>query len=64
MEGNLEQAKIACPYCLEVEPPVYVHGHYQCVTCHTNIDPCCQGEQCPAEYWEDLGDREVSKSSD
>jgi len=34
-----------CPYCgmmpLQV---VHVHGHGQCVSCGTNVEPCCSGE--------------------
>jgi hypothetical protein len=26
--------------------PVHVHGHYQCPVCHTNILPCCDGDNC------------------
>ena len=27
-------------------PRVFVHGHYQCQSCRSNIDDCCQGEVC------------------
>lgn len=34
-----------CPYCGTTMRPVPVHGHEQCRLCHTNIRPCCDGEQ-------------------
>lgn len=33
-----------CPVCLQETEPIYVHGHYQCSVCGTNIVPCCNGE--------------------
>ena len=34
---------VPCPYCRSTLPPVWVHGHAQCVACKINIDPCCGG---------------------
>lgn len=39
------RSQLPCPFCGTIAQPVYIHGHYQCVTCKTNIDPCCGGEQ-------------------
>lgn len=36
-----------CPFCGSLSGVVYLHGHYQCVSCFINIDPCCQGEATP-----------------
>lgn len=36
-----------CPACGHPLQLVYVHGHGQCRTCHTNIEPCCSGAPCP-----------------
>ena len=33
-----------CPRCGAKVPRVFVHGHYQCQSCRSNIDDCCQGE--------------------
>jgi len=33
-----------CPYCMEISPKIYVHGHYQCEKCGKNVTECCQGE--------------------
>lgn len=33
-----------CLYCGSEEGRVFVHGHYQCISCGTNVDPCCSGE--------------------
>lgn len=35
-----------CMFCNQAAKPVYVHGHYQCPVCHTNILPCCDGDNC------------------
>lgn len=32
-----------CPACGHVLQLVWVHGHGQCRTCHTNVEPCCSG---------------------
>lgn len=37
-----------CPYCAQPLEIVQVHGHGQCATCHTNIQPCCSGEMLEA----------------
>jgi hypothetical protein len=34
-----------CPRCQTMMPPVEVHGHVQCSTCHLVINECCSGEQ-------------------
>lgn len=39
-----------CPVCGAPEELVWVHGHGQCRYCHTNVAPCCDGENnlsCP-----------------
>lgn len=41
--GNL-----MCDWCGRPTPANYVHGHIQCVHCHRNIAPCCEGEICVA----------------
>lgn len=33
-----------CPFCGSLRGVVHVHGHGQCVTCNTNIQPCCTGD--------------------
>jgi hypothetical protein len=35
-----------CDWCGRATPANYVHGHIQCVHCHRNIAPCCEGEVC------------------
>jgi hypothetical protein len=30
---------------------VHVHGHYQCPFCHTNAQPCCDGDNCDTNYF-------------
>jgi len=32
-----------CPACGHALEVIQVHGHGQCATCGTNIDPCCSG---------------------
>jgi len=41
MEGAL-----VCDWCGRPTPANYVHGHIQCLHCHRNIAPCCEGEIC------------------
>jgi hypothetical protein len=33
-----------CPWCGSLRGVVHVHGHGQCVTCNTNVEPCCGGD--------------------
>ena len=33
-----------CPMCGSSRGVVHVHGHAQCLTCNTNIEPCCTGD--------------------
>ena len=40
------EAIAPCPRCGARVPRIFVHGHYQCQLCHSNIDDCCQGEVC------------------
>ncbi|MFN3240467.1 MAG: hypothetical protein ACE37K_03025 [Planctomycetota bacterium] len=37
-------APTPCPWCGSMRGVVHVHGHAQCVTCGTNVDPCCSGD--------------------
>jgi len=45
------EAMDPCPRCGAKVPRLFVHGHYQCQQCHSNIDDCCQGEVCENSYW-------------
>jgi hypothetical protein len=40
------QDSLVCDWCGQVTPANYVHGHIQCLHCHRNIAPCCDGEVC------------------
>ena len=40
------EANDPCPRCGARMLRVFVHGHYQCQSCRSNIDDCCQGELC------------------
>ena len=35
-----------CPRCGSEVKLIFVHGHYQCPLCKSNVDDCCQGEVC------------------
>jgi hypothetical protein len=37
---------LICDWCGQATPANYVHGHIQCLHCHRNIAPCCEGEVC------------------
>ena len=37
---------LMCDWCGRPTPANYVHGHIQCLHCHRNIAPCCEGEVC------------------
>ena len=43
---RISQGQRPCPRCGAREPRVFVHGHYQCQSCRSNIDDRCQGEVC------------------
>ena len=45
--ANPGRASLMCDWCGQPTPANYVHGHIQCVHCHRNIAPCCEGEVCP-----------------
>jgi len=34
-----------CPVCTSALKWIYVHGHYQCVTCKAVVNDCCSGEK-------------------
>ena len=34
-----------CPGCQGALQTMNVHGHEQCVLCHSIVDDCCQGSQ-------------------
>jgi hypothetical protein len=34
-----------CPRCQGTLQTVNIHGHEQCVLCHSIVDDCCQGSQ-------------------
>ena len=34
-----------CPRCQGILQSMNVHGHEQCVLCHSIVDDCCQGAQ-------------------
>ena len=40
-----------CPRCQSEVSLVFVHGHYQCPVCKSNVDDCCQGEVCQNDNW-------------
>ena len=37
-----------CPWCGSLRGVVHVHGHGQCVSCGTNVQPCC-GADAPSD---------------
>jgi len=39
-----------CPRCGARVPRVFVHGHYQCQSCRSNIDDCCGGGALLREF--------------
>ena len=41
-----EMMMTRCPRCQSEVSLVFVHGHYQCPVCKSNVDDCCQGEVC------------------
>lgn len=49
--GSLTESPIQrtprCSACGHPSRVVWVHGHGQCATCGTNIEPCCDGAPCP-----------------
>ena len=34
-----------CPRCQGTLQTINIHGHEQCVLCHSIVDDCCQGSQ-------------------
>jgi len=38
-----------CPYCGAAGGIVFVHGHGQCATCASAVEPCCAGADAGSE---------------
>jgi len=38
-----------CPYCGSDKSRIYVHGHFQCADCKSNVGECCQGQPIEQE---------------
>ena len=36
-----------CQWCSRVSYAIEVHGHTQCLSCKSIVEPCCQGEMAP-----------------
>ena len=43
MSEATSQPRERCSYCGAALVVVHVHGHGQCQSCGTNVDPCCSG---------------------
>ncbi len=43
MSEDTSQPRERCSYCGAALVVVHVHGHGQCQSCGTNVDPCCSG---------------------
>ena len=41
--ATLSSQCLACGYPEQI---IWVHGHGQCIHCHTNLVPCCDGAVC------------------
>jgi hypothetical protein len=48
-----------CPICNRNTQQVDVHGHTQCTVCGNNIGPCCQGENCNMDVYDDENNFQV-----
>lgn len=44
-EIKCNQTDSECPFCKSRGGIIWIHGHGQCVNCHKNIEPCCEGEK-------------------
>ena len=40
---NSNRENIICPNCNMQSALVWVHGHYQCITCKAVVISCCDG---------------------
>ena len=40
-----EKREDECPWCGQWTRLAFVHGHYQCTSCHRVVYECCNGEK-------------------
>lgn len=48
-DGGARPPADRCPACGSVCGVVHVHGHGQCASCGSNVDPCCSGAAADTE---------------